>query len=155
MNGPIVFRVIGTPAPKGSPRVITKGKGGRPLPFPKVLKDSKRTESWHQAVAGTAEIAMRAREAFTGEALSVAVVFRLRRPKGHYGKKGLRSSAPVYPAVKPDLDKLVRATMDPLEGVVFDGDSRIVLLKAEKQYAALGEAEGAVLTIALRTGGQS
>ena len=150
MDQPIVFRVIGKPAPKGSPRVVTKGKGGKPLPFPRVLKDSKATVSWHQAVAGTAEIAMRARAPFAGKALSVAVVFRLRRPKGHYGKKGLRPSAPAYPAVKPDLDKLVRATMDPLEGVVFDGDSRIVLLNAEKHYADLGEAESATITVALR-----
>lgn len=148
MSEPIVIRVLGTPAPKGSPRVVMRGRGGVPLKSPRVLKDSPRTEAWHSIVAYAAQEAMVGRVPFVGVALRVSVIFRLRRPWGHYGKKGLLPSAPPYPSVKPDLDKLIRATMDPLEGVVFDGDSRIVETLSRKLYAELGEPEGAEIVVA-------
>jgi crossover junction endodeoxyribonuclease RusA len=148
MSEQVVISVLGTPAPKGSPRVIVRGPGGVPLKSPRVIKDGPGTEAWHSIVAYTAQRAMVGMVPFVGVALRVSVIFRLRRPQGHYGKKGLRRSAPPYPSVKPDLDKLVRATMDPLEGVVFDGDSRIVDTLARKRYAELGEPEGAELVIA-------
>ncbi len=140
--------VHGTPAPKGSPRVITKGRGGVPLKAPRVIKDSEETENWHALVAHAAEEAMSGRKPFFQQALSVRTTFYLLRPQGHYGVRGLRPSAPRWPKTKPDLDKLLRATMDPLENVVFDGDSRIVEHVARKAYAELGESIRAEIVIA-------
>lgn len=147
----ITLHVDGTPAPKGSPKVVTRGRGGVPLPYPRVLADSPATRSWAAEVASAARehMALELGAMFVGVALSVTVVFRLVRPAGHYGKSGLRPAAPRYPATKPDLDKLIRATMDPLEGVVYDGDSRIVHFDARKVYCAPGEVAGADITIEL------
>ncbi len=141
--------VTGTPAPKGSPRVITRDRNGKYLKKPRVLKDSKKTEAWHNLVAATARTAMRGRDRFIKVALSVDVDFYFQRPGGHYGKRGLRPSAPRRPKVKPDLDKLVRATMDPLEGIVFDQDSRIVAINAHKRYAELGASARAEITVSM------
>lgn len=147
----ITMHVDGTPAPKGSPKVVTRGRGGVPLPFPRVLADSPATRSWAAEVAAAARATMATElgAMFVGQALSVRVVFFLVRPAGHYGKRGLRPGAPTYPATKPDLDKLIRNTMDPLEGVIYDGDSRIVHFDARKVYCAPGEVAGATITIEL------
>ncbi len=138
----IVIDIIGRPAPKGSPRIV-RNKGSRKI---KVLKDSEKTEIWHETVARAALRAMEGKRqpAFVHRALYARLMFRFRRPAGHFTKRGtLRASAPAYPAVKPDIDKLVRATLDPLEGIIYDNDSRIVQLLVTKRYLEPGEAEGA------------
>lgn len=150
MKRAITIRVLGTPKPKGSPKVVTRGKGGVPRPFPLVLHDTAESRTWATEVGYAAKRVMEAGgEMFTGRALLVRVVFRLVRPQGHYGKRGLLPSAPPFPATKPDLDKLIRNTMDPLEGVVYDGDSRIVAFDAKKVYCAPGEGPGADVTVEL------
>jgi Holliday junction resolvase RusA-like endonuclease len=139
--------VIGTPKAKGSPKVITRGRGGAPRPYPLVLHDSKESASWAAEVGRAACAAMQGAAMFVGLALHVHVTFRLVRPAGHFGKRGLKPSAPAWPSTKPDLDKLIRNTMDPLEGVVFDGDSRIAVFDARKVYCGPGEAPGATIVI--------
>jgi Holliday junction resolvase RusA-like endonuclease len=79
-------------------------------------------------------------------AIAVELIFRMARPAGHWGKKGLRPKAPYWPATKPDADKLARATLDSLTGILFDDDSRIVELSVLKRYAAPGQ-EGASITV--------
>lgn len=143
----IGFVVIGDPAPKGSFRIVTRGHSGRPLPHPKVLKDSPRTQTWHVLVAMAARAAMVGHAPFAEVPLCVQITFRLQRPASHIGKRGVLPSAPEFPAVKPDIDKLARATLDPLEGIVFDGDSRVVDLALTKLYAAHGSPGGATIIV--------
>jgi Holliday junction resolvase RusA-like endonuclease len=147
----IRFFVPGTPAPKGSPRVITRGRGGHPLPFPRVLSDSPATDAWAACVTLFARQAMRGREPWADAALDVLLVFGLARPLTHYGtgknEQVIRASAPAAPQTKPDIDKLTRTTLDALQGPVFDEDSRIVRLEAIKIYAARGCETGAVIVV--------
>ena len=152
MQRSITVHVFGTPKPKGSPKVVTRGKGGVPRPFPLVLHDTTESRSWATEVGQAAVLVMQrtaGAEMFVGQALLVRAVFRLVRPTGHFGKKGLRPGAPAFPATKPDLDKLLRNTMDPLEGVVFDGDSRIAAFDARKVYCGPGEGPGATIIVEL------
>lgn len=147
----ISFRVFGSPSPKGSPRVVMHGRGGIPLAAPRVLHDSAKTESWAAEVAMQARAAIDACAPFCDVPLVVSVTFFVVRPAGHYGRGKhagrLKPSAPRAPRGKPDIDKLVRATLDPLIGVAFDDDSRIVELHAQKVYALLGESPGAQIDI--------
>lgn len=147
----IRFFVPGTPAPKGSPRVIMRGRGGHPLPFPRVLSDSPRTDAWAACVRLFAQQAMRGRTPWADAALAVDLVFGLARPRMHFGtgknERALRVGAPAAPAVKPDIDKLTRTTLDALQGPVFDEDSRIVHLVASKSYASLGRETGVIVSI--------
>ena len=45
-----------------------------------------------------------------------------------------------FPTVKPDIDKLARAVLDAMTGIVFRDDAQVVSLLAAKRY----EAEGGV-----------
>jgi len=137
----VSFFAAGRPAPKGSFRVVTQRRGRR-LRHPQVLKDSPKTYTWERVVAAQAQQAMRGQAVLDGP-LVVTLAFALPRPKSHFGKRGaLLKRAPAYPAVAPDLDKVTRATLDAMEGLVFTNDSRVVDLFLSKRYAPNAESTG-------------
>jgi len=139
------FFVEGTPAPKGSFRVVTQRRG-RLLRHPQVLKDSQRTYAWEKAVAWHSQAA-RAGDPLDVP-LSVDLLFLLERPKSHLKKNGeVKSSAPAFPAVAPDIDKLARATLDGMEGAIFTNDSRVVDLSVRKRYAKPGGRTGCLIRV--------
>jgi Holliday junction resolvase RusA-like endonuclease len=78
--------------------------------------------------------------------VSLTVTVHLERPLGHYGSGRnaghLRGSAPVWPAVKPDLDNLLKTVMDALQGYAYEDDSRIVLMETWKGYCGDGQSPG-------------
>ena len=41
----------------------------------------------------------------------------------------------LYPVVKPDIDKLLRAVLDALTGVAFKDDAQVVRTHTEKRYS--------------------
>lgn len=122
------FEVVGDPIPQGSMRAFARRGGGRPI----MTGDNARTRPWKDAVTWAASQARR----FTAvEPVEVELHFRLRRPKGHSGKRGLLPSAPTYHGTKPDLDKLVRACLDSLvEAEVVKDDALVAMLRVSKGY---------------------
>lgn len=145
----IRLHVQGRPAPKGSARAITIGGHARLVPSSSnANRDAMR--AWVGAIRDAAREQLPDRF-FARSPLRVAIVFYVARPKGHYGTRGLKPSAPAFPSVKPDLDKLARCTLDALTGVLWDDDSRIVALNTTKQYAQPG-AEGASIAVAAMDG---
>ena len=44
----------------------------------------------------------------------------------------------VWPECRPDLNKLSRACLDALTGIVWRDDSQVVRLEAEKEYGVPG-----------------
>jgi Holliday junction resolvase RusA-like endonuclease len=149
----LVIRVYGTPAPQGSKRAFVNKHSGRV----QVVESSKAVKPWRQAVLYAALEERRrpgrpAHETLAGP-VAVTVEFLLARPKGHYGtgrNAGLvKESAPGRPAVRPDLDKLVRSTLDALkEAGVYGDDSQIVALMATKFFSGGGVDSGAVIMVA-------
>ena len=140
MSEPCVFFAAGHPATKGSTRsFMAKGrmvtKGANP-----------RTKAWQGVVAHAAHEAGAVRHEGPVE-VSVAFVFA--RPKGHYGAKGLKPSAPAYPTTRAqgDVDKLLRAVLDGLDGVCFGDDSQVVYAWGHKRWARTGECEGAQVMV--------
>ena len=130
--------VHGIPAPQGSKRHVG---GGR------MIESSKAVGPWREAVRAETQ-RQHGGDPLDGP-LHVSLTFALPRPKGHFGAHGrLRPSAPRWPAVKPDLDKLVRSTLD---GVVAGGgmveDSRVVSLNVTKAYAGAGVVSGVVIRV--------
>lgn len=79
--------------------------------------------------------------------LELLVVFTVPRPKGHYGARGLRPSAPEYPAVRPDVTKLLRAVEDACTGIVWRDDAQIIEQHATKRY---GEPASAWVRVATK-----
>lgn len=84
----------------------------------------------------------------------VSLMFRLPRPKGHYGTgrnaDRLKDSAPKWHAKKPDIDKLARAVLDAIvaAGALRD-DGQVSHLSAAKCYATTPGVEIEVEPIAV------
>jgi Holliday junction resolvase RusA-like endonuclease len=117
--------VLGVPVPQGSKRVF----GGH-------LVDVRHKElrEWRSLVAHSIGLGT----VITGP-VHVKLDFFLIRPRGHFGtgrnEHKLKPSAPAYPKSKPDLDKLVRACLDAMTGMVYTDDSQVVALSVTKRYA--------------------
>lgn len=143
----IAFDVLGMPAPKGSNRAMLIGGKARFVPGGSKA-NQHRLKGWDACVRADALEALGPclEPKFIGRPLRVELHFRMARPSGHWGKRGLKPSAPIAPATKPDADKLARATLDSLTGLAFDDDSRIVELLVSKSYAAPGQ-EGARIVV--------
>lgn len=127
----VSFTVPGIPQPAGSKRAFVNKHTGRVS----VVDAAKGSRSWKHDVATAAMDAMDGRPVLDGP-LRLEITFLLPRPKGHYGAKGVRPSAPSYPAVRPDLTKLVRAVEDALTGIVWRDDAQVVDQSAMKAYGA-------------------
>ena len=121
------FTVFGVPAPQGSKRHVGHGV---------LVESSAKVKPWREAVKWA--VLEADLEPITGP-VHLRLDFYLQRPAGHYGTGRnagvLKDSSPLYPAVRPDLDKLARSTLDGLtdSGLIAD-DSRIVALQLYKWY---------------------
>ena len=117
------FEVLGIPAPQGSKRHVGHGV---------MIESSKKVKPWRDAVAWSARnllLAVKGGCPLDGP-LRATLIFTLARP----------FSAPngrTHPDRKPDLDKLIRSTLDAItdSGLIAD-DARIVELRASKVYGA-------------------
>ena len=118
------FVVYGIPVPKGSTRAFIPKGWNRSV----ITNANAKTKPWQQAIVDAA------REALNGaapldEPVILTAVFYLPRP----------ASAPkrvIYPAKKPDLDKLLRCVKDGLTRAgVYRDDSRVVEVNAQKRFA--------------------
>lgn len=152
MTGRIEFDVLGVPAPKGSGRAMLLGGQARYIASGSTA-NQRALKSWDTAVREAAALAVGERVAppFMGAPLRVTMIWRMRRPTGHFHARGrrrgeLKAGAPAWPIVKPDGSKLLRSTEDTLTGIVWDDDSRIVEWFLRKCYARPG-AEGAHIVV--------
>ena len=135
----ITITVAGTPAPQGNHRVNRHGA---------IYETSKAVGPWREAVRAETQ---RACDVPLAGPVEVIVIFRLKRPKGHYGTgrnaSVLRPAAPRYPDGKPDEDKLKRAVNDGLKaGGAFWDDAQIVHSDVWKTWAD-GDVPGATITV--------
>ena len=128
LSNTIDFWVRGTPAPKGSKRHVG---GGR------MIESSKKLPAWMQAVK--LQAAKNRPSSPIDSPAAVRMDFYLPEPQ-----------RPLYevPAVKPDLDKLIRSILDALEAAgILKNDSRVTHLEATKHYADNHNPAGAHITI--------
>jgi Holliday junction resolvase RusA-like endonuclease len=114
----ISYWIDGEPAPQGSKNGFIKN--GRVV----MVESSIKVKPWRIAVA--AETRKQVQSAFENP-VEIALVFHLPRPKTVTRK---------WPAVKPDLDKLIRSTFDGLTtGGLYTDDALVIAVSASKQYA--------------------
>lgn len=123
----ITVTVLGTPAPQGSKRHVGNGV---------MVESSAKVKPWREAVKWAVDDqhgqAVRDFDPFRGPVI-VELVFTLAKP----------ASAPkrtrTWPSKRPDIDKLIRSTLDGLtdSGVIRD-DAQIVQLTAAKRYPGEG-----------------
>jgi Holliday junction resolvase RusA-like endonuclease len=115
----LTIDVSGEPASQGSHSVIN----GRI-----VQVNSSKHKKWRNAVVFAALDLIGEDWTSIDEPVELTVIFYLPRPKSVLTRS--------FPAVMPDLDKLVRAVGDSLTnaGIIID-DSRIITITAHKLYA--------------------
>lgn len=131
----IRFDVAGEPAAKGSYRAIptrAKTKQGRQLAI--VKNDDPRCTSWQELVGWSAKAAMRGAPPMKG-AVTIEAVFRFPRPPT------TKLAAP-----RLDVDKLARALLDGLTGIVYVDDKQVARLHARKEWGPAGVSVVAVET---------
>lgn len=141
----IRFTVYGIPQPQGSSRAFMP-KGAK---FPVVTSDNPKLKSWRQELAkvaiGATENAMRQNLfcAFPLEkkiALVVTANFFFAKPKS--AKKST-----VAKTTKPDVDKLLRAALDGMTGIVYHDDSQVTGAMVGK-FFGLPERAEIIVTLA-------
>ena len=113
------FFVKGRPVPQGSMKFIRPGV--------MIHSRSQELALWRADIARNAELF--GFKPITS-AVKVELDFVMNRPK---------STKRVFPSVKPDLDKLIRAVLDGLTGVAYEDDSQVILIQSSKTY---GEKQG-------------
>lgn len=148
------IHVTGIPQPQGSKKGFVAGERtivkGRPAVINAravVVDDNKeKLRTWRDDVKAGAQEAILAREG-TGDCFATIsgpvgldVTFLMQRPKGHYGTGRnagiLKDSAPKRPTTMPDVDKLLRSTLDALKAVaVYQDDAQVVTVTGRKVYA--------------------
>lgn len=150
------FEVLGEAKPQGSKSAFAVTRfdptQGRRVP---VMKDgrpvinqtdaTKGTQAWRQDVAEAAALSYRPRwglEVVEG-AVAVQLTFFRVRKASDFRKDGttLRDSAKLYPDTWYDLDKLARAALDSMTGIVFSNDSRVYTLPLKKRYGPQAKLE--------------
>lgn len=137
--------VPGSPRSKGSFRPI-KTPDGRVF-----MKQPAASKDWEGAVRDLASRRMPADA--PGDLCTparVRVDFFFLRPKKHFGTgrnaaKLKRSAPEYYHAQTPDVDKLARAILDALTGIVYDDDCRVAELIVRKVWGV--ERTGALVTV--------
>ena len=136
MSRMMEFFVPGLPKTAGSKRAFAHRTTGKIIVTDDTGKPGRRWRADVQAAAAQAY----GGPLLTGP-LEVTLGFHLPRPKGHYGTgrnaEKLRPSAPDYHTVKPDIDKLSRAVLDALKGVVWRDDAQVWKKLASKRYAEI------------------
>ena len=136
----LTFRVYGTPAPQGSKRHVGNGV---------MVESSAKVKPWRQDVKHAALDALPEGYEAPAGPVAVRVHFTLPRPRSHYGTgrnaATVKPGAPEYHSGRPDVDKLLRSTLDALTaaGVLRD-DNQVAALEGFKWY---GQHPGAHITV--------
>ena len=131
----VTLTVPGRTAPQGS-KSFKGFRNGRGV----MVESSKEVGPWRERVALAAHNAMGGRNLLDG-AVNAYLEFTMPRPKS----APKRSTPPA--AKRPDIDKLARACLDAISGVIICDDSQIVELRATKRIAELGETPGVAITV--------
>lgn len=131
MSVVVRFRVEGAPRPKGSWRHVGAGR---------VISAAKGLDAWERAVRQAAEHAMVVPRV-SGDALQVTLTFRMPRPACR--------KHDVWHTTRPDVDKLIRAVLDAMSGIVYDDDALICSVIALSRYEDETMPPGVAVTVSL------
>lgn len=123
------FIVYGEPVSQGSVRAFKDRAGNARVAQGGSDTNKVKLADWRQAVASEGRKALGENPGPTEDGpVTVAVVFMLPKPKSQPRWK-------LWPTTKPDIDKLLRAVLDALTGVLYKDDSQVVSVTASKGYA--------------------
>lgn len=137
----IDLRIEGFPAPQGSKRHVGNGV---------MVEMTTKLKPWRKAIADEALSRGHVGARLEGP-LHVRCVFFYRRPKSHYysGRRSdvLRENAPMYVAIAPDIDKLLRSTYDALTQSHVILDDKVIVSGSQAMVYSDDGWSGAQVTI--------
>lgn len=124
MTAKILFIVPGDPVPKGRPRFTRQGRTYTPA----------KTKSYEEQVATLARKAMNGAEPLdTPVSVRVIALFAIPASYSKTRRQACLDGTERH-IKRPDLDNVVKAITDGMNGVVYKDDSQIVMLNASKAY---------------------
>jgi Holliday junction resolvase RusA-like endonuclease len=138
----ITFRVYGIPKTQGSMRAVIQKGTGRAIAF---HSSDAELRSWRTLIVDAARTAFRGRGLLDG-AVQLRATFWLPVPASRptFLRTDKQRTQWTHPWRKPDLDKLLRAVLDSLTGVLIKDDAQLVRIVVDKRY---GPEPGAQLTL--------
>lgn len=126
----LVLNVPGEPVAKARPRF--RQFKGRVLTY-----TPKETHAAEKAIADAYSVKCGTDVLFHGQPIGIDCRFYMKIPKSISAKKRKEMDENrEYHTKKPDLDNLIKTVCDALNGVAFDDDSSIVMLRGSKVYSA-------------------
>jgi crossover junction endodeoxyribonuclease RusA len=140
--------VAGEPAPQGSKRAFGAGRPGGKI---RMVEMSKKVGPWRDAVKAAFKARGHRGVVATATGLPpgwpllgpvvVKLVFVMPRPQAQR-----KATKPMVE--RPDLDKLIRSTLDAIGMAgVWSDDSQVITVHAHKRRAEIGEDTGAMIHI--------
>ena len=118
------FEIPGVPVAKGRPRMTRSGHAYTP-------QKTRDYEAWVRLCW------LQTGQPMSLQPLQVKLGFYLPIPKSFRKKqRELALDGILLPAKKPDIDNLVKAILDGLNGLAYQDDKQIVALEAAKGYGA-------------------
>lgn len=141
----VTLTVHGIPQPQGSLKAFVPRRwavnayAAGVSPRAVLTSDNPKLRAWRLAITAAA-LMQRGRSGGCAGPVSVTCAFLLPRPAS-YPKRV------IHAVKKPDLDKLARAVLDALTGVLFGDDSTVTELHATKGYVFEGCSPGVVITV--------
>lgn len=118
----ISFHVPGIPLSKGSYRAIVRGRRAVMIP------SNARSATWQAAIR------LAAAQVYSGKPIEKPQVVRLSVRASFPRPKHASSATRKFHCVKPDADKLLRAVLDALTGVLYVDDCQVDSVKMIKTY---------------------
>jgi Holliday junction resolvase RusA-like endonuclease len=147
MSAPFCFFVMGDPKTQGSIRAMPRrGKRLATATFKDIVltSDTKGLKPWRHAIRAAAihaRVQLLGSEGLRGVhcpegPVRLRITFILARPQR------LKGATREEHHVLPDRDKLERAVLDALKGIIYTDDGQVCGGETTKWYAAPGEATG-------------
>ena len=128
----IKFTYHGEAVGKGRPRVTARGGKFAHAYTPKKTKDFEDAIRFEFMASNCEQMPVYSRE----QPLKATVLVGVSIPKSYSKKKqALCRDRFIAPSKKPDIDNILKAIFDALNGSAFEDDSQITKVTAEKVYA--------------------
>lgn len=140
MTGPILVIVEGEPQGKGRPRTVVRGSFAQHY-------TPEKTRNYEQAIADEGRRAMAKHpplECACAIELSIVMAVPASWSKA---KREAALAGELMPTKKPDIDNVVKAVCDGLNGIVFVDDVQVVDLIARKRYGPTPHIEARIYAL--------
>lgn len=131
MTFQVMFTVEGTPIGKGRPKFARRGN------FVSTYTPTK-TRDYEDLIRVAAKQAMGDAEPLK-TAVAAYIYITVPIPQS-YPKKRFKAclEGSERPCKKPDIDNIVKAYLDSMNGIVYDDDTQVVSLHSTKVYGTIG-----------------